>query len=540
MSTPDSDSNPTFNPWVFVPLLYFMQALPVAIVQELAVIVYKDLGIANESITRWTSLIALPWSMQMLFGPLVDLNFTKRKWILGGQAVIVACLLLAAFSLKLPNAFGFSLVLLALTALFSALCNIATDGFAILSMTRQQQAQFAGIMSTFYRLGRLFVTALLVFVAGLMLKRQGADPATVWMTVLATVVGMYAVGSAAAHRLLPRPPGDEGRDLSKERASPETVRSILRSLLIVLIGVAGYFMLNSIVRLSAHGLWRFLDGGLSGSLLGWKLPEKNLVLGFDLGLPSVGVEIVQLAFCAVFVVWAFAMARRMIVGTEVGEALGSFVRQAGFPAILFFILFYRFGEAVVGKITPLFLKDSVTNGGLAVPNEQLGILSGLFGVVGIILGGIVGGVTVSKLGLRRSFWPLALAMHVPNLLYLGLAKGAIPMFSAELSWPGPFNATLASILFVDQFGYGFGFAGYMVYLMWVAQRGRFPTSHYAIGTGMGALCIAIAGVLSGVIQNSFGYAGVFLGVIFMSIPGLLSILFIPLEDSHKAIKVSVD
>lgn len=517
-----------------------MQALPVAIVQELAVIIYKDLGIANESITRWTSLIALPWSMQMLFGPLVDLNFTKRKWILVGQAVIAGALALAAFALKLPNAFEFSLVLLGLAALFSSLCNIATDGFAILSMTRTQQAQFAGIMSTFYRLGRLFVTALLVFVAGMLLKRPGSDPANVWMIVLLATVGLYGIGSAISHRLLPRPAGDISKETEGTRHRAETARSILRSLLIALIGIAGYFMLNSVVRLVAHEFWVVFDSGRTGALAGWKLPDRNLVLGFDLGISNVAVEVLQFIVCACIVAWALNAARRSIRGTEVGEALGSFVRQSGFPAILFFILFYRFGEAVVGKITPLFLKDSVANGGLAIPNEQLGILSGLFGVVGIIIGGIVGGLTVSKLGLRRSFWPLALAMHVPNLLYLGLAKGMIPMLSAELPWLGPFNASLATILFVDQFGYGFGFAGYMVYLMWVAQRGSFTTSHYAIGTGMGALCIAIAGISSGIIQNSFGYVGVFIAVIFMSIPGLLSLLFIPLDDDHKSIKVTVE
>ncbi|MBC8064422.1 MAG: hypothetical protein H7Y17_06310, partial [Chlorobia bacterium] len=129
-----------YNPWAYVPLLYFMQAIPVTIVQEVAAILYKDLGIANEPIVRWTSLISLPWSMQFLFGPLVDLNATKRRWILAGQFVIAIGLGATALLLAVPNSFEITLLILGATAITSALCNIATDGFYILSTTKDQQA----------------------------------------------------------------------------------------------------------------------------------------------------------------------------------------------------------------------------------------------------------------------------------------------------------------------------------------------------------------------------------------------------------------
>src|SRR5436305_806216 len=123
---PLETARPKLNPWLFVPLLYFMQAIPVAIVQEVSVIVFKDLGMANEPITRWTSIISLPWSLQLLLGPLVDLNFTKRKWILGGQGLIAVGLILSAFAMRTPHPFTVALVILGLTAVVSALCNIAT------------------------------------------------------------------------------------------------------------------------------------------------------------------------------------------------------------------------------------------------------------------------------------------------------------------------------------------------------------------------------------------------------------------------------
>ncbi len=606
------------NPWTFIPLLYFMQAMPVTLVQDVSVIVFKDLGIQNEQITRWTSLIALPWGLQMLLGPFVDLSFTKRGWILGAQSAIAALLVVAAFVVGMPNAFGFSLVVLGLTALMSALCNIATDGFAILSMTKTQQAQMAGFMSTFYRLGRLFCASLLVFIAGVLMRKNGAamEPGAAWTAVLvvaAVVYGiLHVVGRFAVPRELPDTPppdplpagepnplpsqgrgsdevrgegwvapagslgesgtppptplpatqdirgeGERESSFENRKSKIENRQNLLRTVWLVLAGISGYFFLNACVRLFAHALWAFHNGELSAgdttvTLLsvegplgkwdpsGWKLPDNNRVPFLD--WPVVGstvspvtVELVQLAVCAALCLLAFTQARRTIRNSEFGESLGSFVSQPGFAGILFFIVFYRFPEAMVGKISALFLKDAVDKGGLALSNEQLGILSGLIGVVGIILGGIVGGLVVSKIGIRKAFVPLALAMHVPNILYLLVAYHKLPMVEA-----GGLNWTIGSILFVDQFGYGFGFAGYMVYLMWVAQRGRFTTSHYAIGTGMGALCIAVAGVVSGVLQANYGYVGVFWAVMFASIPGLIAILIAPLDDSHREIKVSVD
>ena len=87
------------------------------------------------------------------------------------------------------------------------------------------------------------------------------------------------------------------------------------------------------------------------------------------------------------------------------------------------------------------------------------------------------------------------------------------------------------VAFFDQAGYGFGFAGYQIYLMTVAQRGQFRTAHYAIASGLGALCIMIAGITSGIVQANFGYQNFFLFVILATIPGMLTLLFIPLDEA---------
>ncbi|CAN5437578.1 hypothetical protein BH11ARM2_BH11ARM2_22950 [soil metagenome] len=497
-----------FNPWSFVPLLYFMQAVPVTLVQEVATVVYKDLGVDNAAITRWTSLIALPWALQMLLGPLVELNGTKRRWMLGGQASIAAGLILAAFMLGTPNPFAYSLVVLGFTAVASALCNIATDGFYLLSMAKDQQAAFAGVQTTAYRLGRLFCTGILVFIVG----ASGLNPRVAWPVVLGGAAILYVVGVLLNSRTVPKP----ALDAPAEGPPGETVRNIARTLWVLALGVGAYFLGNAAVRLTANLAWQTLDGRPDGPLKGWRLPDESDLLGFH--LDGARAEWAQLALCAIVVVTAYIGVTRSLRRSEMGEAFGSFIRQRTFPAILAFVLFYRFGEAMVSKMSPLFLKDTLANGGLAIGNEQLGLIKGVAGVLGIVFGGILGGVFVSRWGLKRAIWPMALTMHVPNLLYLWAAYAKPP------------SGAVYGIEFVDQFGYGFGFAGYMIILQRIAQRGRFRTAHYAIGTGMGALCIAVAGIVSGIVQSNFGYTGFFWAVMAATIPGMLTLFALPLEE----------
>ena len=111
------------------------------------------------------------------------------------------------------------------------------------------------------------------------------------------------------------------------------------------------------------------------------------------------------------------------------------------------------------------------------------------------------------------------AMNVPNLVfwYLSMAQPeSLGLVTAALS--------------AEMFGYGFGFAGYMIYLMRIAQRSEYRTAHYAIATGLGAMCIMVAGISSGVIQKNFGYTGLFAVASFAAIPGLLTLLIIPMDE----------
>lgn len=538
------------KPLVLIPLLYFMQAMPVFIVQAVAGLVYKDFGIANADIARWTSLISLPWSMQFLLGPLIEFNGTKRMWILGGQAVIAVGLIVTAFSLGTPNAFSLSLAILAITAITSALCNIATDGFYIITQTRDQQTKYAGIQTMCFRLGRLFCTWFMVKFAG-RLQTQGSTPEKAWTTMFVIAAVVYLAGFIWNNFALPRVSADVPKPTTEEN---QNRRNLQRTLLIVFSGLGVYFMLNGLVRLIAHGLWFAWGADPDGKWKGWQLvfPTIDKKVGeitekvqvpvrwgpLDSPFSPVMSEIVQVAVCGALAFTAIWAARRMLRGSEMSTAIQTFLQLPGITSILFFILFYRLPEAMIGSLSALFYRDSFEKGGLGLSTELVGDVKGLVSVLGIIAGGVLGGWVVHKLGLKRAFLPVALAMHLPNALYLWAAANnttipplpVLDVLNDPSSLVKVFVHPLGLIEFFDQLGYGVGYAAYFVYLMQVAQRGKYVTAHYAIASGLGALCIAFAGISGGIIQSNYGWTGFFWAVLAASIPGLAALYLIPWDD----------
>ncbi len=175
------------------------------------------------------------------------------------------------------------------------------------------------------------------------------------------------------------------------------------------------------------------------------------------------------------------------------KSFAAFFKKKDIVFIIIFIVFYRFAEGQLVKIVQPFLLDDRALGGLGFKVHEVGIIYGTFGVAALLLGGILGGVWISKTSLKSSLWIMALALNVPNLIYI------------YLTYAQPESSVLVSVcVFIEQFGYGFGFAGYMMYLIYVAD-GENKTSHYAMCTALMALGIFISGYYSGEIQKSLGY-----------------------------------
>ena len=178
---------------------------------------------------------------------------------------------------------------------------------------------------------------------------------------------------------------------------------------------------------------------------------------------------------------------------EMETAIVTFFRKPQVVAGICFMLFYRMPEGLLAKVSALFLIDAAHKGGMGLSPAEYGLVQGTVGVVGLTLGGILGGVAASRGGLKRWLWPMVFAITLPDVVYVYLSY-ALP---SDLIIVG-------SCIFVEQFGYGFGFSAYMLYLIYYS-RGDHKTSHYALCTAFMALSMMLPGLFAGALQEWVGY-----------------------------------
>jgi MFS transporter, PAT family, beta-lactamase induction signal transducer AmpG len=187
----------------------------------------------------------------------------------------------------------------------------------------------------------------------------------------------------------------------------------------------------------------------------------------------------------------------------------SFFQKKQLLLVISFILIFRLGEAQLMKMLVPFLLDKKSVGGLELSTEEVGLLYGTFGVLALVIGGILGGIVISKHGLKKVMFPMFLAMHLPIFGFI---------FLAYLQPESHVFITIAIAL--EQFGYGFGFAAFMMYLIYVAD-GVYKTAHYALASGLMGLGMMLPGMISGDIQKYLGYENFFIWVLLATIPGLI-------------------
>lgn len=418
------------KPWFWIPVLNFASGLPYAIIISVSVIMYKSLGISNEDIGIYTSLLYLPWVIKPLWSPFIDLYSTKRKWFLGMQLLISIAFLLVGLSIPVSQFFVVSLAIFWVAAFASASNDVASDGFYLLALPKEQQSFFLGIRSTFYRLSMLTGNGLIVIIAGY-LEQEFGDKHKAWSYTMIFVAILMALITLYNYFSTPKTENSESINNTETRESK--------------------------------------------------------------------------SFKAVFI---------------------SFFQKKQIGLVMIFILVFRLGESQLLKMLTPFLIDEKAVGGMGLTTQDVGIIYGTFGVFALVIGGILGGIAISKNGLGKWMLPMILMMHLPIIGFILLSH-----FHPE----SIFYVYITII--VEQFGYGFGFAAFMMFLIYVAE-GESKTSHYAIATGFMALGMMLPGMLSGYIQEYLGYANFFIWVFCATIPGLiLSRFLIFPSDFGKKTKI---
>ncbi|TMQ58239.1 MAG: AmpG family muropeptide MFS transporter [Candidatus Eisenbacteria bacterium] len=196
---------------------------------------------------------------------------------------------------------------------------------------------------------------------------------------------------------------------------------------------------------------------------------------------------------------------------------GSFFQRPRMAVIVLFLLLYRLGEAQLVKMVAPFLLDARDKGGLALTTAQVGVVYGTVGVAALTVGGIAGGWLIARHGLGAWLWPMLFAIHLPDAVFIYLAHAQ------------PTSLTLIQLcIAVEQFGYGFGFTAYLMYMIYLA-RGQHQTAHYAICTGFMAMGMMFPGMWSGWLQDHIGYPRFFTWVILATVPSFLITLALPLD-----------
>ena len=196
------------------------------------------------------------------------------------------------------------------------------------------------------------------------------------------------------------------------------------------------------------------------------------------------------------------------------EVFVSFFKKPGMGMAITFILFFRLGESQLVKMASPFLLDPTTVGGLGYTTSEVGTIYGTIGVIFLTIGGILGGVLISRHGLKKWMLPMLIALNAPNALYALLA-----ITETTEAW------AVTGTVIVEQFGYGFGIAGFMVYLIYIAE-GKSKTSHYALATGFMALGMMLPGLISGFMQEWLGYDGFFVWVVLAALPAFILLKYI--------------
>lgn len=201
------------------------------------------------------------------------------------------------------------------------------------------------------------------------------------------------------------------------------------------------------------------------------------------------------------------------------ETIVSFFQKKGIGLAIVFLLVFRLGEAQLAKLASPFLLDDLSAGGLALSTSDIGFVYGTAGIIALTFGGIVGGILVSRHGLKKWLWPMVFAMNLPNIVYIFLA------FIQTQSL-----GIVSCAVVIEQFGYGFGFTAYMLYMIQLAD-GEHKTAHYALCTGFMALGMMLPGMASGWIEDQIGYFNFFIWVMICTVPGFIIAPFLKIDPN---------
>lgn len=449
-------SKTSISPWIWVPTLYFAEGIPYFVVNAISVIMFNRMGVPNGEMSLFTSLLYLPWVIKPLWSPFVDIIRTKRWWITAMQIVISLCFIFVALTLPDSEAVSAAAATVPISLFSFTLILFWITAFA--SATNDIASDGFYMLALSDSQQSFFVGVRSTFYRLATVFGQG---------VLVVIAGIL-----------------ETRTGNIPRAWFLT-------------------MLFTAILFAAVSLWH---------LFFLPRPERPSTKNIQAGQS-------ERQGCEEQPVESRKRSAKDII-KEFGRTFYTFFTKKHVAIALIFMLLYRLPEAFLVKMLNPFLLASAGDGGLGMSTVQVGVVYGTAGIAALTAGGILGGMAVSKWGLKKCLWPMALSLALPSLAFIGLS-----IWQPESIW------VTSIFICIDQFGYGFGFTAYMLYMIYFS-RGEYKTAHYSLCTAFMALSMMIPGLVAGYLQESLGYTGFFIMVGFCCLVTVGVTFLLEIEDGY--------
>ena len=401
----------------WVPSLYLAMGIPFNVINGTASTMYKSLGVSDGQNTVALGSIIIAWSLKPLWAAFLDMYRTKKFFVLSMELLIAVVFAGVAMSLPLPGFFQVTIALLWVAAFASSTQDICGDGIYLTALDKKTQAAYAGIQGTFWNLGKVLATGVLISGMEKLATSQSWPQQKMWMAVWLVAAAVMLV--FAVYHIVMLPTG--------------TV---------------------------AHR------------------PENA----------------------------------KQVVGDFLSTATTFFHKRA-FWGMIAFVFLYRLGEGLIMVEGKLFLQSSVESGGLGLTAGQVASIDAVWGTIAAILGGILGGFFLARIGLRRALPILGLCLNVPHFTFVYLSHYGASNHGLDYS-------TVALLVSIEKFGYGFGFIGNMVYMMQQLAPGRSTMTHYAFATALMNFVLAPTTMISGPLAELLGFSTFFIVVMFASVPSV--------------------
>jgi MFS transporter, PAT family, beta-lactamase induction signal transducer AmpG len=455
------------HPALWVPTSYLAEGIPFAMANWVMGTLLKDLGHADGAITAVTGTIGIAWSLKPLWAAFLDAYRSKKFFVLAMEAVMAVLLGVMALSLKLPGYYFVIAGMLWVIAFASATQDICVDGVYITSLNKQQQSAWMGWQSGSWNAGRFFGTSLIVGAASIFIGRFGIEKRAGW--TLALMIAAGTMGALALYHSVMLPSGSKPvRRTNRGAADGVPSSPVLRASVGIGVGAA----IGLLVSLSSSPLIATLVGvGTAASIIvGWREHVPPFL---------------------------------------------DFLKKKSLGGMLIFVFLYRSGEGFLLQLGPLFIQAPIAKGGLGLSLMQKSFVDGVLGTIMSIAGALLGGYFVSKRGLRRSLFILALSMNIPHICYIILSQTASPTAGLPL-W------LIYTLYSVEKLGYNFGFIGNMLYMMQQLAPGKYKMTHFAFATALMNLVLWPTQTFSGRLADWMGYKSYFIFVLVASIPSIIA------------------